>query len=53
VPLVLAVLLLECSPAGYKNVCPIDEQPPEWSGERKGRSCEYFHYSVVEKKTHS
>jgi|SRR5882724_9434083 len=36
-----------------KNVCPIDGQPPEGLWRKKGQSCEYFHYSVIEKKTHS
>jgi hypothetical protein len=50
----LAVILLGCSETSHKeNVCPIDGQPPEWSGARNGHSCEYFHYSIVEKKTHS
>jgi len=53
VPLALAVILLGCSQAAHKNVCPIDGQPPQWSGARNGQSCEYFHYSIVEKKTHS
>jgi hypothetical protein len=36
-----------------KNVCPIDGQPPQWVGQRKGQSCEYFHYNDVERQTHS
>jgi hypothetical protein len=52
VPAVLALILLGCE-ANHKNVCPIDGQPPEWSGQRRGKSCEYFHYSIVEKNTHS
>jgi hypothetical protein len=52
-PLLIAVILMGCSEAGHKNVCPIDGQPPQWSGPRNGHSCEYFHYSIVEKKTHS
>jgi hypothetical protein len=48
----LALILLGCE-ASHKNVCPIDGQPPAWSGQRRGNSCEYFHYSIVEKKTHS
>jgi hypothetical protein len=52
-PAALALILLGCSEASHKNVCPIDGQAPEWSGQRKGHSCEYFHYSIVEKKTHS
>jgi len=36
-----------------KNVCPIDGQPPQWVGQRKGSSCEYFHYNDVERQTHS
>jgi hypothetical protein len=53
-PLALTVILLGCSETSHKkNVCPIDGQPPEWSGAQKEHSCEYFHYSIVEKKTHS
>jgi hypothetical protein len=37
----------------HRPACPIDGQPPQWSGPRNGQSCEYSHYSVVEKKTHS
>ena len=33
------------------NVCPIDGQPPEGRWRRNGQACEYFHYSVIEKKT--
>ena len=51
-PVVLVVILLGCE-ANHKNVCPIDGQPPEWSGQQRGNSCEYFHYSIVEKKMHS
>jgi len=52
-PAAIALILLECSETAHKNVCPIDGQPPEWSGQRKGDSCEYSHYSIIEKKTHS
>lgn len=38
---------------GSKNVCPIDGQPPQWSGGRKGNACEYFHYSDTERQSHS
>ena len=33
--------------------CPIDGQPSQGSGQRNGNSCEYSHYSVIEKRTHS
>jgi hypothetical protein len=36
-----------------KNVCPIDGAAPEWTGQRNGNSCEYLHYSAVERQTHS
>jgi len=39
--------------ATQKNTGPIDGQPPQWAGAKNGRSCEYSHYSLVEKKTHS
>ncbi len=50
---VLLVFLVIAGCDRRKNVCPIDGQPPEWVGRRNGQSCEYLHYSVVEKKTHS
>ncbi|MGA8618665.1 MAG: hypothetical protein WB660_09155 [Candidatus Sulfotelmatobacter sp.] len=54
--LALALNLLSitaCARGGrQQNVCPIDGQPPQWSGPRKRNSCEYFHYSIIEKKTH-
>ena len=56
VPLLICVMsfLAGCSQkTTQKNICPIDGQPPQWSGAKNGRSCEYSHYSVVEKKTHS
>jgi hypothetical protein len=49
--LVLTVLIAGCD--GRKNVCPIDGQPAQGLWRRNGQSCEYFHYSVIEKKTHS
>jgi len=36
-----------------QNVCPIDGAAPEWMGRRNGNSCQYFHYSAVERQTHS
>jgi hypothetical protein len=36
-----------------KNVCPIDGQPPEWSKPVDARNCEYFHFSSIERHTHS
>ena len=53
-PLLVLLSLAACSQGHrQKNVCPIDGQLPQWSGARKGNSCEYFHYSIVEKRTHS
>jgi hypothetical protein len=49
----LLVFLVFTGCNSHNNVCPIDGQPPQWSGQRKGQSCEYFHYSDVERKTHS
>jgi hypothetical protein len=37
----------------HKNVCPVDGQPPQWIGQRKGKSCEFFHYSDMERHSHS
>jgi len=57
--LLLAILGIFLTLAGCgksqsrKNVCPIDGQPPQWAGQRKGNSCEYFHYSDIERHTHS
>jgi hypothetical protein len=35
------------------TTCPIDGQPPQWRGQRNGNSCEFFHYSDVERRAHS
>jgi hypothetical protein len=35
------------------TTCPIDGQPPQWRGRNNGNSCEFFHYSDLERKTHS
>ena len=35
------------------NVCPIDGQVAEWSRRQGRNDCEYGHFSVVEKTTHS
>ena len=51
--LLLLVLLVILACDRPKNVCPIDGQPPEGLTQRNGESCEYFHYSVIEKKSHS
>jgi hypothetical protein len=37
----------------HKNVCPIDGQAPEWSRPIDAQTCEYFHFSPIERKTHS
>jgi hypothetical protein len=42
-----------CGTSSARNACPIDGQPPQWKGGRKGNSCEYFHYSAIERQTHS
>src|SRR4029077_6843135 len=47
----LSLLTAGCN--SHENVCPIDGQPPDGIWQRNGQSCEYFHYSIVEKKTHS
>lgn len=51
--LLLLVLLVIAACDRPKNACPIDGQPPEAITQRNGESCEYFHYSVIEKKNHS
>jgi hypothetical protein len=57
--LALEVLFLLLTIAGCtksqhpETVCPIDAQPAQWTGARNGNSCEYSHYSIVERKTHS
>ncbi len=53
---ILLVLLIVAGCTKYrahKNVCPIDGQSPEWSRQLIGKTCEYFHYNVVERTTHS
>jgi hypothetical protein len=37
----------------HKNVCPVDGQPPQWVGQRKGKSCKFFHFSDMERHSHS
>jgi hypothetical protein len=37
----------------HKNVCPIDGESPQWVGQRNGDSCEFFHYSDIERHSHS
>ena len=49
--LLIVLLIVGCN--NRKNACPIDGQAPQWTGQRKGQSCEYFHYSDAERKTHS
>src|SRR4029077_1073700 len=39
--------------AEHKNVCPIDGAPPEWSKPMSDNNCEYFHFSSIERHTHS
>ena len=34
------------------NNCPIDGQPANWS-KQEGNTCEYGHFSVIEKKAHT
>jgi hypothetical protein len=51
--ILIAVVLLGCSEERAGTTCPIDGQPPQWRGQRSGNSCEFFHYSDVERKTHS
>jgi hypothetical protein len=42
-----------CSEERAGTTCPIDGQPPQWRGQKSGNSCEFLHYSDVERKTHS
>jgi hypothetical protein len=35
------------------NICPIDGQVAEWSKRQGQRTCEYGHFSTVEKTTHT
>jgi hypothetical protein len=56
----LLALLLSLMGAGgcekkseHKNVCPIEGQPPEWSRQIDAQTCEYFHFSPIERQTHS
>jgi hypothetical protein len=52
---VLAVVLISLAVSGctknetVKNVCPIDGQAAEWVGQKNGKSCEFFHYSAIER----
>jgi hypothetical protein len=55
----LEVLLISLTVTGcdknqsQKNVCPIDGQQPQWVGQKNGKSCEFFHYSDIERHPHS
>jgi hypothetical protein len=50
----LASTVSACSSVDHsRTTCPIDGQPPQWRGKRNGNSCEFFHYSDVERKAHS
>jgi hypothetical protein len=49
----IVIALSGCSKEHARTACPIDGQPPQWRGQRSGNSCEFFHYSDVERKTHS
>jgi hypothetical protein len=55
----LAVVVISLAVSGctkneaVKNVCPIDGQSPEWVGQKNGKSCEFFHYSAIERHPHS
>ena len=35
------------------NVCPVDRESPQWSKRIDAQTCEYFHFSDVERHTHS
>ena len=49
----LVIALSGCSEQRAGTTCPIDGQPPQWRGQKSGNSCEFFHYSDVEGKTHA
>lgn len=37
----------------FPNLCPIDGQVAEWHKRQGQRDCEYSHFSMVEKATHT
>jgi hypothetical protein len=50
----LISLIVGCAKnQSQKNVCQIDGQPPQWVGQKNGKSCEFFHYSDIERHPHS
>ena len=49
----ISSLLIFAGFNSHKNICPIDGQPPQWVGQRKGQSCEYFHDNDIERQTYS
>jgi hypothetical protein len=54
--IVLAAMLLfsfGCGSQSAQNSCPIDGSLPQGISKRNGNSCQYFHYSIVERQTHS
>ena len=42
-----------CAKRRRRNLCPIEGQPSQWAERRNGHTCEYFHYSIIERRTHS
>ena len=56
-PIALFFLFLAATGCSHQaagnTVCPIDGQPSQWSRAENEHRCEYSHYSLVERKTHS
>jgi hypothetical protein len=51
--LVLILPIGGCARRRSRNLIPIEGQPLQWAERRNGHACEYFHYSIIERRTHS
>jgi len=50
---VLLIVLVRSHQSRRPNACPIDGRQAEWTNPRNGTTCEYRHFSEVERTTHS
>jgi len=53
ISVVILIVLLTSRKPVIANVCPIDGQVAEWSKRQGPKECEYGHFSIVEKTTHT
>jgi hypothetical protein len=51
--LMVFVVITGCAKRRVGNTCPIDGAPAEYSKRISKNSCQYFHFSAVERQMHS